>query len=80
MDILKHFEYNPIIDLTAAQIGINKWHWEFGDGTTSEEQNPIHEYVNGKGYYTSTVLTVEGPAGKSSMSKPWDVAIKNPKD
>jgi hypothetical protein len=59
---------------------ITKWHWEFGDGTTSEEQNPIHEYFNGKGYYTSTVLTVEGPAGKSSMSKPWDVAIKNPKD
>ena len=27
MDIKKQFEYNPSIDVTAAQIGINKWNW-----------------------------------------------------
>lgn len=27
MDIKKHFEYNPPLDLTAAHIGINKWNW-----------------------------------------------------
>ncbi|MCO4293068.1 hypothetical protein NF867_09350 [Solitalea sp. MAHUQ-68] len=27
MDIRKYFDYNPILDLTAAQIGINKWDW-----------------------------------------------------
>lgn len=28
MDIKKQFEYNPAPELTAAQIGINKWDWE----------------------------------------------------
>lgn len=27
MSIKKQFEYNPNIDLTAAQIGISKWNW-----------------------------------------------------
>lgn len=64
--------------LDKSKGNITKWLWDFGDGTTSAEQNPVHEYEKGKGYYTTTVLTVEGPGGKSKMSKPWDVAIKNP--
>lgn len=27
MDIRKHFDYNPDIDVSAAQIGISKWSW-----------------------------------------------------
>lgn len=27
MSVKKQFEYNPNIDLTAAQIGISKWNW-----------------------------------------------------
>ena len=34
------------------------YHWDFGDGTTSEETEPIHEYVE-SGTYTIT-LTVTG--------------------
>jgi hypothetical protein len=54
---------------------ITAWHWDFGDGTTSIEQNPIHRFDK-PGYYNVIVLTVEGPEGKARMSKPWDVAIK----
>lgn len=32
-----------------------KWHWDFGDGTTSDEQNPCHEYSS-IGNYTVTLL------------------------
>ena len=53
---------------------INAWKWDFGDGSTSEEQNPIHQY-NEAGKYV-VVLWVEGPAGKSRRSKVWDVAVK----
>lgn len=28
MDVKKYFEYSPDLELTVAQIGINKWDWE----------------------------------------------------
>lgn len=53
---------------------IEKWHWDFGDGNTSQEQNPSHHYEKG-GEWT-VVLTVIGPEGKSIRSKVWDVTTK----
>ena len=48
--------------------------WDFGDGTTSDEQNPIDQY-NEAGKYV-VMLWVESPAGKSRRSKVWDVVVK----
>lgn len=28
MDIKRYFQYSPELELTAAQIGINKWAWK----------------------------------------------------
>ncbi|HWS01124.1 MAG TPA: PKD domain-containing protein, partial [Prolixibacteraceae bacterium] len=53
---------------------VARWHWDFGDGQSSEEQNPVHQYKQGKEW--TVVLTVEGPAGKSVRSKVWDVVTK----
>jgi len=53
---------------------VNSWKWDFGDGSTSEEQNPVHQYKDAGKYVV--VLWVEGPAGKSRHSKVWDVAVK----
>ncbi|RLF26641.1 MAG: hypothetical protein DRN01_04295 [Thermoplasmata archaeon] len=39
-----------------AEVPSCSWHWDFGDGVTSEEQNPVHSYTN-EGTYT-VVLTV----------------------
>ena len=52
---------------------ISKWHWSFGDGTESIEQNPIHTYGYAGDFVV--ILTVEGPAGKSTLSKVWDVSF-----
>ena len=29
-------------------VGINAWNWDFGDGISSTEQNPVHEFTAGK--------------------------------
>ena len=53
---------------------ITSWHWDFGDGTASAEQNPVHQYKDAGKYIV--ILDIEGPDGKSRMSKVWDVAVK----
>ena len=53
---------------------ITSWEWDFGDGTTSTEQHPIHQYKKGDKYIVA--LYIEGPDGKSRRSKMWDVAVK----
>jgi hypothetical protein len=51
-----------------------QWKWEFGDGKTSTERNPLHAYEK-HGEYIVT-LTVEGPAGKGRKTKVWDVVLR----
>jgi len=53
---------------------ITSWKWDFGDGETSTEQNPVHAYKQADHYVV--VLWVEGLAGKSRRAKVWDVAVK----
>lgn len=58
---------------------ITSWKWDFGDGTTSLEQNPIHQYANARpgqpGNYT-VVLYVTGPGGSSHLAKVWQVHLR----
>lgn len=59
----------------SSQGKITSWKWDFGDGETSTEQNPQHIYKQPGHQYVVT-LWVEGPEGKSRLSKVWDVAVK----
>jgi PKD repeat protein len=52
---------------------ISSWTWDFGDGTKSNEQNPQHVYRYAGDFVV--ILTVEGPAGRSTLSKVWDVSF-----
>ncbi len=71
-----------VIDMTRKLVAfkdmsrgrIASWKWDFGDGATSAEQNPIHAYSKAGSYIV--VLDVEGPDGKSRRSKVWDVQLK----
>ena len=47
--------------------GVQSYLWDFGDGQTSTEKNPVHVYQT-PGVYSVT-LTVEGLAGSSSEKK-----------
>lgn len=46
---------------TSINTSVNYWLWNFGDGSTSNEQSPVHTYAEG-GIYTVT-LTVGGSDG-----------------
>jgi hypothetical protein len=60
-------------DLSTGKI--NSWMWDFGDGTSSTEQSPVHKYAKGGRYIVT--LNIEGPEGKSKRAKVWDVAIRS---
>jgi hypothetical protein len=48
------------------------WEWDFGDGNTSTEQNPVHVYEEG-GYYVAT-LTAKDKDG-NSVTKEVSLAV-----
>ncbi len=51
-----------------------KWQWDFGDGSHSTEQNPIHHYTE-PGLYIVTLCVTDGTS-ESCRTKVWDVAIR----
>ncbi len=58
-----------------SQGEINKWKWDFGDGTYSSEQHPIHKFTE-KGVHKVITLTVEGPDGSSKRTRYWEIMIR----
>ncbi len=61
------------VAFTALTHNADSWLWDFGDGETSTEKNPVHVYVGG-GYYTVT-LTVTGGTGTASDETILAVAL-----
>lgn len=56
------------VQFTDSSTGSPKrWLWQFGDGETSVEQNPVHTYTQ-VGTYTVN-LTVDRPGGESKAVK-----------
>jgi PKD repeat protein/uncharacterized protein YegL len=47
---------------------IIRWVWEFGDGTMSTEQNPVHEYAR-KGWYWVTLTVYDDDGHFDTTSK-----------
>jgi PKD repeat protein len=55
------------VNFTDQSTGrVDSWNWSFGDGLSSNEQNPSHTY-NSPGKYTVS-LTVTGPDGSDKKS------------
>lgn len=57
-----------------SEGNITSWKWDFGDGSLSEEQNPIHTYKQAGKYIVT--LYVEGTEGRARMAKVWDVVVR----
>jgi gliding motility-associated-like protein len=56
----------PVVFRNNSKYG-SFYEWTFGDGTTSNEQNPVHMYQN-PGLYSVT-LKVTGPGGSTSIRR-----------
>jgi uncharacterized membrane protein len=54
------------VAFTALTHSAVSWQWDFGDGKTSTEQNPVHVYEKG-GYYKAT-LTAKDANGATATS------------
>lgn len=60
-------------DLTSSTLGtVVSWNWDFGDGTTSTDQNPTHTYAN-SGVYNVTLTTVTSNNCQGTIVKPVDI-------
>lgn len=69
MDIRKQFEYNPTLDLTAAQIGINKWDWETTD---SEDEAIATQKMRTKKYDVLPIVDKDGKVMKYFSTRVWN--------
>ena len=49
-------------------VGATSWHWDFGDGNTSTQQNPIHSYTS-PGSYTVTLLASDSSSCSKTYSR-----------
>ncbi|MFI5187072.1 MAG: PKD domain-containing protein [Chitinophagales bacterium] len=48
------------VQFTDKSIGASTWFWDFGDGTTSTQQNPSHTYTNPGLYDITFGITLPG--------------------
>lgn len=56
-------------DLSTIQNGVNgSWIWSFGDGTSSNAQNPVHVYAN-SGTYTVTLTAYSASGCSGTITK-----------
>lgn len=63
------------MDLSVTPNGtIDSWAWEFGDGVTSSEQNPIHTYASA-GVYT-VCLTIEEESSNCENTFCMDITVE----
>ena len=46
-------------DLSSSSVKMSEWHYDFGDGSTSKSQHPIHMYQNDGEYLVCLTITSE---------------------
>jgi PKD repeat protein/uncharacterized protein YegL len=56
------------IDRSTDDVGIVAWEWNFGDGTSASEQNPVHRY-RADGSYSVTLTVTDTDGERASATK-----------
>ena len=67
------------LSLDRANVGIDSWTWDFGDGSTAEGRTPTHRYAaDGDYVVTLNVTTIDGRRSSTSdvvLVRTHDIAI-----
>jgi len=58
----------------TSQGAVTAWQWDFGDGASSTEQNPTHDYTMAGSFTVG--LVASGPGGSHTAVAPGPVTIK----
>jgi glucose/arabinose dehydrogenase len=73
-DVMSGSAFLPVRFRDLSDLpGATAWHWEFGDGTSSDERSPLHVYQSGGSF--DVRLTVTTPAGQVYRQKPAFVVV-----
>jgi len=56
-DISAKKEVISFTDTSVSSSQVNQWHWDFGDGQTSNEAAPVHSYAQGGLYHPLLTIT-----------------------
>ncbi|TGE18666.1 GEVED domain-containing protein [Hymenobacter elongatus] len=67
---------NPVQFTDQSQNAPSAWLWNFGDNTTSNQQNPVHRY-DASGTYTVT-LTTTNAFGQNTITRPNYLTVSVP--
>jgi len=64
------------VTFTNQSVGATSYAWDFGDGGTSGEENPTHEYTTDGVYSVS--LTASGPGGSDTLVRTSYITVTQP--
>lgn len=64
---------------TEEETTITDWAWDFGDGNTSDEQDPEHTYDNA-GAYTVTLTVTDGVLADTEIKSEYIIVSEPPPD
>lgn len=67
---------NETITFTNTTINASSYAWDFGDGNTSNEENPTHAYLSAGDFTVS--LVAKGDGGEHTISKKIDITYPAP--
>jgi len=80
-----NFSANPIEGKAPLTVAFTdkstrsptKWKWNFGDGTTSTQQNPVHKYSKA-GKYTVTLMTINDNGNNTIIKEDYIKVVTKP--
>lgn len=72
----RNYTCNGNVEFTDLSTNLPfSWYWQFGDGSTSLMQNPVHNYI-GNGSYDITLVTVND-YGTDTITKQQYIVVDN---
>lgn len=63
-------------DTSTGVVALTSWQWDFGDGGTSVQQNPVHAYAAGPGTYTITLIVTDANGCSDTATMLFTVPVR----